>query len=203
MVKLRRKIISISLLLAITLPATPGLIRSAQAAQGIPDISGMRQQVAASILKDAGSAAWVAEGQSTHVIYIFFDPNCPYCHVLYDSMRPWVEHNQIQLRWIPIGTLMTTSFGKAAAILEAKNPLAAFRRNEVGFSKMSGFGQISEDPLPDDATAKKLKANAELLHRTGNDAVPTMVFRLADGTADLVQGAPPRAYLQRLVRHIK
>ncbi len=203
MITLRSKIIAISLLLATALPATPGLIQSARAGQDTPDSSGMRQQIAASILNDAGSAAWVAEGQSAHVIYIFFDPNCPYCHILYDSMRPWVQHNQIQLRWIPIGTLMATSFGKAAAILDAKNPLVALRRNEVGFSKASGFGQISEDPMPDDATANKLKANADLLRRTGNDAVPTMVFRLADGTADLVQGAPPSKYLQLLIQHIK
>ncbi len=203
MTALRRKMISMSLLLVVMLSAIPGLIQTAWAAEDGAGTSEMRSQIAASILADAGSAAWVAEGRSTHIIYIFFDPNCPYCHTLYDLMRPWVEHNQVQLRWIPIGVLMATSFGKAAAILEAKNPLAALRRNEAGFSKVLGFGQISEDPLPDNATAKKLNGNAELLHRTGNEAVPTMVFRLADGTAYLVQGAPPKEYLQQLMQNIK
>jgi len=173
------------------------------AANGADAVGDAREKIAASILADAGSAAWISEGHSTHIIYIFFDPNCPYCHKLYRALRPWVEHNKVQLRWLPTGLLMTTSLGKAAAMLEAKDPLAAFRQNEAGFTQGSGFGQISEEPLPRKATIRKLQANADLLGRTGSEAVPTMVFRVADGTAILVQGAPPKKTLKQIMEQIQ
>ncbi|MEJ2509073.1 MAG: hypothetical protein P8009_06285 [Gammaproteobacteria bacterium] len=40
-------------------------------------------QLAASMLADITQASWIAEGKGPHVVYVFFDPNCPYCHKLY------------------------------------------------------------------------------------------------------------------------
>ena len=161
------------------------------------------ERIADSILSDIGRGTWIAEGHNKHVIYIFFDPNCPYCHQLYEDLRPWVSHNEVQLRWLPVGVLMATSPGKAAAILEAKNRLAAFRRNEQGFSRASGFGQIPEEPLPNPATKKELLMNAELLSLTGQEAVPDMVFRLKGGTPVIIQGAPPRHVLKQIIDQLQ
>ena len=161
------------------------------------------QKIASSILADAGKAAWVGEGKSPHIIYIFFDPNCPYCDKLYHEFRPWVEQNKVQLRWLPLGYLMTTSLGKAASILEAKDPAAALRTNETGFSRANGFGQITEDPLPRRETVRNIRANEKLLLRSGRRLVPTMVFRLADGTPVLMRGAPEEMVLQQIMEQIK
>lgn len=159
------------------------------------------QQLAESMLTDIDQASWIAEGKSTHVVYIFFDPNCPYCHKLYVSTRPWIKQGKLQLRWIPTGTLMTTSHGKAVAMLGADDPLMAFYQNEKHYDRSSGGG-LDED-LSTPKLEKKLKANEKLLARTGFGAVPLMLFRNNKGVAMLVQGAPPKDRLTRLLEQVK
>ena len=163
-----------------------------------------RQKAAASMLADIGQATWIRDGKSAHVLYVFFDPNCPFCHKVYEMLRPQVQRGEVELRWIVIGTLMTTSIGKAASMLEAKDPAEAFHRNERGFSQATGsFGGIEEEPLPRDDTLRKLSANLALLKRSGFDAVPALLYRTKDGKADIIRGAPPAAFLEKLVKELE
>ena len=160
---------------------------------------GHMQQLAESLLTDIGQASWIAEGKGPHVVYIFFDPNCPYCHRLYETARPWVKQGKLELRWIPVGILMTTSHGKAAAMLGASDPLKAFYQNEDHYNRGGGLDEDLATPEVD----KKLTANAQLLARTQLGAVPLMLFRNDNGNAMLVQGAPPKARLAELFKHVK
>lgn len=179
-------------------------LMSVQAADTPPTRADSRQQAAASMLKDIKQATWIREGKSTHVIYVFFDPNCPYCHRVYENLRPAVQRGDVELRWIPTGILMTTSPGKAAAILEAKNPTEAFYQNEAGYSRETGsFGGIAEEPLPQNKTLQSLDRNLKLLQRSGNQGVPALLFRTMDGSANLIVGAPPAAFLEKLVKEIE
>jgi thiol:disulfide interchange protein DsbG len=163
-----------------------------------------RQQAAATILADIQQATWIRDGKSAHVIYIFFDPNCPACHKLYETLRPPVERGEVELRWIPIGKLMTTSTGKAATLIEAKDPTEAFHKNERNFSRETGsFGGIEEEPAPRADTLRRLNANHALLNRSGFDAVPALVFRAKDGQADFIRGAPPAAFLEKLLKELE
>ena len=163
-----------------------------------------RQKAAASILTDIKQATWIRDGWSRHVIYVFFDPNCPYCHKVYEMLRLPVQRGAVELRWIPLGKLMATSTGKAASILEARNPTEAFYRNERGFSQATGsFGGIEEEPAPREDTLRKLKANLDLLKRTGFDAVPALLFRTKDGKADIIRGAPPAEFLEKLLKDLE
>jgi thiol:disulfide interchange protein DsbG len=161
------------------------------------------QKIADALLTNIHTTTWIAEGKGPHVIYIFFDPNCPACNQLNHTFRPWVEQGQIELRWIPVGTLMTTSLGKAAALLEAKDKLAALTENETKFSRETGFGGIAEEPMPRDATLKLLDNNLSVLKHTVNMAVPTMVFRDKQNIATFIQGAPPAGPLGQIVREVK
>jgi len=163
-----------------------------------------RQKAAASILADIRQATWIRDGKSAHVIYVFFDPNCPFCHKVYEMLRTPVQRGEVEVRWVPLATLMTTSLGKAAAMLEAKDPTEALHRNERGFSQETGnFGGIEEEPLPREATLRQLKANLALLNRTGFDAVPTLLFRTKDGKAGIIRGAPPAASLEKLLKELE
>ena len=59
-------------------------------------------------------------------VYVFTDPNCPYCNKLWADARPWVDAGKLQLRHVMVGILTPTSVGKAAALLGDKNPAAAW-----------------------------------------------------------------------------
>ena len=169
-----------------------------------PAKAGAQQKAAASILADIKQATWIRDGKSAHVIYVFFDPNCPYCHKVFEMLRPQVARGEVELRWIPIGKLMLTSLGKAATMLEAKDPTEALYRNERGFSQETGsFGGVEEEPVPREDTLRRLNANHALLNRSGFDAVPALLFRTKDGQADLVRGAPPAAFFEKLLKNLE
>ena len=169
-----------------------------------PAKAGAQQKAAASILADIKQATWIRDGKSTHIIYVFFDPNCPYCHKVFEMLRPQVARGEVELRWIPIGKLMLTSLGKAATMLEAKDPTEALYRNERGFSQETGsFGGVEEEPVPREDTLRRLNANHALLNRSGFDAVPALLFRTKDGQADLVRGAPPAAFFEKLLKNLE
>ncbi len=169
-----------------------------------PDTAQTRQKAAASILAGIQQATWIRDGKSAHVIYVFFDPNCPYCHKVYEMLRPQVQRGDVELRWVPLGNLMTTSTGKAATMLEAKDPTEALHRNERGFSQETGsFGGIEEEPAPREDTLRRLNANHTLLNRTGFDAVPALLFRTKDGGTDIIRGAPPAVFLEKLLKDLE
>ncbi|MBS1235698.1 MAG: hypothetical protein H6R46_493 [Proteobacteria bacterium] len=169
-----------------------------------PSKAGVRQKAAASMLADINQATWIRDGKSTHVMYVFFDPNCPYCHKVFEMLRPQVQRGEVELRWVVVGKLMATSTGKAAAMLEAKDPTEALYRNERGFSQETGsFGGIEEEPAPREETLRRLNTNLALLNRSGFDAVPALLFRTKDGKADIIRGAPPAAFLEKLVKDLE
>jgi len=161
-------------------------------------------QVPATLLAEAPKSTWLRDGQSKHVVYVFFDPNCPYCHKLYEALRDAVALGEVELRWIPVGISRESSIGKAAAILEARNPIEAFHYNEHHFTFDGGkFGGIEEETLPREETLRKLAANLALLKTAGALAVPAMLFRTRDGVARYVPGAPPTATLEEIVRNLE
>lgn len=161
-------------------------------------------QAAESMLADIQQASWVRDGNSKHVIYVYFDPNCPYCRRVYDGLRTQVEFGNVELRWIPIAVLTTTSPGKAAAILEATDPTAALRRNEEQFSTETGsLGGIEEELLPRKDTLARLDRNLALLRRSGRDNIPALLFRDARHQAQFIVGAPPQATLLKIVSDLE
>lgn len=159
---------------------------------------------AAQLLGRAPQASWFAEGQGTKLIYVFFDPNCPYCHKLYEELRPHVKAGGLTVRWVPVGILMQSSPGKAAAILQAKSPIQAFYKNENDWN----FGNTPNggiEPLasPAASTVAKLNANATLLSQLGIRGVPITVFRGDDGKAYMVRGAPGAERLAAILKHVQ
>lgn len=82
-------------------------------------------------LKDS---AWIADGSDSaeKFVYVFTDPNCPYCKRLWNDARPWVDAGKIQLRHVMVGTLGESSQKKAAYLLSTENPEAALKDNESG-----------------------------------------------------------------------
>jgi len=157
------------------------------------------------LLDNIDQATWVAEGKGEHVIYIFFDPNCPYCHKLYDALRPLVAKQDLQLRWIPVGMLTDTSQGKAATILQADNPLDALRSNEdnFDFNDSGPGGGITPAAEIADQTRLDLIANLALLQEQNLFAVPVVVFQATDGQGFMFHGAPPDSTLRKLLQYVQ
>ncbi|MES1938878.1 disulfide isomerase/thiol-disulfide oxidase [Salinisphaera sp. T5B8] len=136
-------------------------------------------------------ANWVADGDddAKRVIYVFTDPNCPYCHKFYEIARPWVEAGTVQLRHIPVGILKPSSTGKAAAILGADDPSAALARHEDNYSR-GGIEPL--DDMPGELR-QQVAANNMLMSSLGIQGTPGLVYRNSDGKIGIKQGVPQGA----------
>lgn len=123
-----------------------------------------------SIWDRAGKLRWVLEGSPSakKVVYVFFDPNCPYCHRLWTTLRSAVQGGKVQVRWLPVAILKDDSKNLAAAIYEAKNSSQA----------MAQMVNRQLQPVRvSDAANKNVAYNLLLLRDTGYTGVPTIFFR--------------------------
>ena len=144
--------------------------------------------VPAKVWSQLGQSHWIAQGNGARVLYVIFDPNCPYCHVLIDELQPLIKPMHLQVRYLLVGFLDPgSSQEKAAYILQAKDPLAAILENEKK-SNMEHFGGVPE-VLPDARSEKILKDNLALLTSIGQKIVPTMIYPEKDGSYQVVQKA--------------
>ncbi len=50
---------------------------------------------------------WIEDGKqdAPRIVYLFSDPNCPYCNMFWEQARPWVESGKVQLRHIMVGIM--------------------------------------------------------------------------------------------------
>ncbi|MGA8008409.1 MAG: thioredoxin fold domain-containing protein [Thiomonas sp.] len=152
-----------------------------------PDVT-----AATKVLAELQAATYIREGRGMRVLTIFFDPNCPYCRELYSDLRPFVGKEGLQLQWAPVAILAPSSLGKAAAILQARDRLQAFRA-------MENHGLDPNLPAPATLTASQihaktrqvLKTNTTVLKRAGvYFSVPLAVYRNREGQPQLLLGIP-------------
>jgi hypothetical protein len=88
-------------------------------------------------------------------VYVFTDPNCPYCNKFWADAQAWVDSGKVQLRHIMVGILTPTSADKAAALLGDKNPAAALNAYEQSHASTNAKVLASGHPeLLDDTGLK-------------------------------------------------
>lgn len=133
-------------------------------------------------------ADWVRDGRENapRVVYVFSDPNCPYCNRFWQAARPWVDAGKVQLRHLMVGVIREDSPGKAAAILTAKDPSAALLENESNFAK-GGIKALTD--IPGEAR-RQLHENQELMSSLGFRGTPSIVVRDEHGMLNTYGGMP-------------
>lgn len=161
-------------------------------------------QLSGGVWKQLEQSHWIAEGSpaAKRVVYVFTDPNCPYCSRLWADMQPWVKAGKVQVRNILVGILTPTSYGKAAALLAASNPQQALHDHETAqfvVNRQSTPGHMkSLDPsgikplsTVDAQTRQKLDDNAQLMAALGVEATPALYWEDVGGLLKTSLGASP------------
>ncbi len=133
-----------------------------------------------------------SEGMGDHLLYVYFDPNCIYCHLLYERIQPYIRTGRVQVVWIPVVFLKSDSPGKAEAILSARNPAMALSLNEREFNTSDEEGGIRPLRHPATAIVRAVYENTRLLEVLGEVATPTLVFADRQGVIHIVPGMPRR-----------
>jgi len=153
----------------------------------------MAKQVWASMEK----SNWIADGKkdAPRVIYLFSDPNCPYCNMFWEQARPWVDSGKVQLRHIMVGIIREDSAAKSAALLAAKNPQQALHDHEKAGkgSSLKALGKIPAD------VQAKLDANMQLMTELDVAATPAIFYLDEQGNLQQQQGAPSPDKLAKIM----
>jgi thiol:disulfide interchange protein DsbG len=142
-------------------------------------------------------SSWIADGKADapRIVYMFSDPNCPYCNMFWKQARPWVESGKVQLRHIMVGMLRADSAGKSAALLSAKNPQAALNEHEAAgkASKLKALEKIPGE------LEEQLTANLMLMGELGAQATPAIFYVDDSGRLQQHQGAPRPEALEEII----
>lgn len=145
---------------------------------------------------------WVMQGarRPEHLIYVITDANCPYCHDLWLSLQPLYTRG-LQVRYVMVGIISSDSPGKAAAIIEARNPSLALDRNERQWARLPDDlgGGIPPFQRPKPATAAALRTNEQLMHDLGVQGTPALIYRSGDHVMHVIRSASDPAKLKSIV----
>jgi len=161
--------------------------------------------VAMTIASQLHTTTWIADGDGMKIVYFFFDPNCPHCNEAYEQMKPVLAADGgFQMRYVPMGVLLPSSAGKAAAIMQSANPLAAYHHMEEGYGFSSHGDGGAIDPIKDisPATQKALDANYAILKNNHIPGMPLIVFQGDDGKPFMLFGAKSTAFYRQLLAHV-
>jgi len=154
---------------AMLIAATLTLAGCNDAPSGAPAKAGSTPVSIAAIATEAKGFT-VGTPMSARTVYVFFDPQCPHCAVLWQAAKPL--KSQAKFVWIPVGLINPSSTAQGATLLAAKDPAALMDEHETSMlAKRGGISAGSDIDAQKAAVAK----NTELMTRFGFASVPSIV----------------------------
>lgn len=177
---------------ALLLSAAAGYSGSGMAGNWLPTQSssdaGIREQLQ--------NAHWVADGPKTakKVIYVFTDPDCPFCNELWKAMQA-AHPSDIQVRYLLVAVIDEDSRGKDAAILESADPAQALRNNERKFDS----GGISPKHDVQRTTNEAIALNESLMRGLRIYGTPGTVYWNSSGNLKVFAGMPNSQQLRDIL----
>ena len=152
-------------------------------------------------------------GMVTPSLYVFFDPNCPYCTDLWKTVLPVKPNtgaklaeiqkaeffNSVPAIWIPVAYINDTSLGKSAALLRANSHSAIDNNFQTAKYKEKQGGAVAVIPTASETTAL---AQAKALWLELGGATPLTVYRNKEGSTQLFLGVPSDDQLKELLSQV-
>ena len=156
---------------------------------------------AAHLYAQLGHVKWIAFGHGPKILYDVYDPNCPYCHLLFNELKPLIGPDHLTVRMVTVGYLTATSARKAATILMAKDPRQMVLRGEDHFSR---HGMQIPLTIPSRTVRRTLHYNLRLVSAAvGYTIVPVLVYKKNDGQARFVVGQPQLPALKAIIAGVQ
>ena len=133
----------------------------------------------------------VVEGpkDAKRVLYVFWDANCYYCNLTWRALQHY-ERAGLQVRWVPVAYQKENSAALAAAVMGAKDRVAALRENETRYRARSYDGGIKAAASVPADLAIQLEDNMTLMGHFGMSGTPALVWKDAKGNVQTNLGLP-------------
>ena len=160
-------------------------------------IMGPQNKKAWSLLES--ESAWVADGsdKAKHIVYMFDDPECPYCHRFWQATRSWVDSGQVQIRHVLVGVISAKSPDESAAILAAKDPAKALADHMN--STNSGKPTPLDISTVTDKARQQVSKNEDLTSALNVGGTPSIYYPKADDSIGFVGGMPQPGQLAEVM----
>lgn len=122
--------------------------------------------------------------EAKRVVYAFFDPSCPFCHLAWKAFQPYIAKG-VEIRWIPVAFLNPESRDKAAAILQDRNP-------ETLLAESMRLFNTEEQPTTSvkETSRRQLQNNMKLMQRFGIQGTPGLIWSDNNGELNIRSGMP-------------
>ncbi|MGH8210092.1 MAG: thiol:disulfide interchange protein DsbG [Steroidobacteraceae bacterium] len=148
------------------------------------------------VMQRLDRARWISAGAKSRarVVYVFSDPECPYCNELWKKLQS-VRAPEVQIRYLMVAVIDADSVGKAAAILESKDPAMALARHERHYAD----GGIAPLAIIQPATRATLAVNGDLMGALGIHGTPGLVYLNDRNEVAVFPGMPNPAQLKQIV----
>lgn len=148
---------------------------------------------------------YIQQGHHGPVIYDFQDPNCPYCHVMYEHEAPLIKAGKLTVRYVPVAFLTPQSPAEAAAWLQSPHPLKALEHFEsvVKIAIRSGSYHLLPKSTPNAKTTKELKQNLAMMGALGFEGTPAILYRAKNGQIGRIPGMISENQLSKLLPHLQ
>jgi thiol:disulfide interchange protein DsbG len=138
----------------------------------------------------------IAEGRATApLLYVFADPNCIFCYHFYKMAEPLVAAGRLQLRWVMVGFLKSTSLARATTILAARDPRSALHTDEDRFDTAHEAGGVALARAQNKTLQGVLQAHLAAMDAVGGIGTPTLLYRDERGGWGAVVGLPSSTWL--------
>lgn len=136
--------------------------------------------------KTVDSGATDSTNTTPSVLYVFFDPNCPFCHFAWQALDVYQQQGA-EIRWIPVAYLQPDSRVKAAALLQAAQPEQALNASMTQQAVPLPETGISE------ASDQALSFNMQLMKRFALQGTPAFVWQDSEQQLQSYSGMPKLA----------
>ena len=127
--------------------------------------------------------------KTERVVYVFIDPECPYCHELWSAIHSLPA--SVQVRYLMVAVISKASRGKAAALLESQGRAAALRKHESGIR--NGGIRALQEIAPE--IRESIVLNNLFLDALKIPGTPGIVYTDAGGAVRVSSGVPPAQLL--------
>ena len=139
--------------------------------------------------------------KAPHGLYVIVDPNCIFCHRLYDTLMPMIKSGELSVKWIVTGLIKPSSKPKAYAILAAKDPIKALAENEKNFNEAIEEGGITPLNTPPADIEAAVAANEAFMKQLNLLGTPVIIYFAKDGSPQLSEGLPQPAVLTQIINN--
>jgi thiol:disulfide interchange protein DsbG len=151
---------------------------------------------AAGLMQRLDRAKWIGVGSKSteRVVYVFSDPDCPYCNDLWKALQT-ARAPDVQIRYLLVAVIDAQSKGKDAAILESDDPAATLAKAERNFDR----GGIKPKATLLPPTAETISVNADLMQALHIFGTPGLVYLDEHNQVKVFAGMPDAKQLQMIV----